>query len=104
MSNRNYWKSDNENGCAYQKLAVANAFHYIDTTGEPVVLEGIPWSFIEEYLVNKGLEFDSASIYDEPLKSGELAYFVDIYKDGKCYVTIKGVHGIGSVFISKKDE
>lgn len=104
MSNRNYWKSDNENGCAYQKLAVANAFHYIDTTGKSVFLEGMPWEFIEEYIINNKLEFDPISVYDTPLKTGELVYHVDIYKNNNYYVTVKGVHGMGTVCISKNNE
>lgn len=104
MSDKNYWKSDNENGCKYQKLAVANAFHYTETTGKPVFLKGIPWTLVEEYLSNNNFEYDLSSVYDEPLKNGTLAYFVNVYKNGELYVKIRGIHGVGSVFIVKNNE
>lgn len=103
MSNKNYWKSDNENGYKYQQLAVANAFHYMDTTDKPVMLKGIPWELVEDYLENNDFEYDLSAIYEEPLKNDTLAYFINVHKNGKIY-KIRGIHGLGTVYITKSDE
>lgn len=67
---KNIWKSDNDNGYKYQFMAVANAIKEVHDNRlkgnlEGIILKGISWVIVEEYLEKNDLHFDYDRVYNE---------------------------------------
>lgn len=87
---KNYWKTDNENGYKYQLLAFRNALSLILSHKEKCVeLKGIPWGIIEEVIDQEKITYDLDRVY-EP--DNYLNYSVNIYSvdTDECLYCIKG--------------
>ena len=95
MSNKNYWKSDNENGYRYQFMAVANAIKAVHDyrtkdISESIVLKGISWRIIEEYLEKNNLKFNYDAVYYRAFNSESILFiYIPVFDDtDSIYVNI----------------
>ena len=101
--NKNYWKSDNENGYAYQKLAVANAISAIISKKEEFIeLKGISWGIIEDVLDAEKVTYDYSRVYEPDYDLSYSVYVFSVEND-KCLFSVKGNHASGDIIIYNED-
>jgi hypothetical protein len=101
---KNYWKTDNENGYKYQFMAVANAIRAVHTKKvKNIELKGISWIFVDEYLCDNSLKYDCSLIFDNLFETHNVYIPVYDIKENK-YVDLYFNIITGNLYIFLKDE
>jgi hypothetical protein len=101
---KNYWKTDNENGYKYQLLAFRNAFSaVINNKEKSIELKGMSWGVIEDALVEESVTYDYDRVYEPDTYQNYIVYIYST-KQRKYICTIEGNHISGEIIICNSNE
>lgn len=100
----NIWIRDNENGYKYQFIAVANAIKAVhDKKVEKIILEGLSWGIIDEYITTNKLVYDHSLIFDNLFETPYVYIPIFDQKENK-YIDLHFNIITGNLYIYLKNE